>query len=357
MLDENGNNDAVWRYFHALAYKRGDLVEQAQNVFSLVTLDLGSFFFYNQSTVISPSATFCTISPCVRTYNSSIVNGTLRELEIKKLFMPPRVGNSTEGSYQLITTSIPDGKGWTDCMPQEVDGDGLVKVVVENVENTIPLNNTRIYESKFPPVYYPEECVWTYGMRSPSTIGAEAIRQLQNIQVASFPTAIYGDGIIRFKGVPEGTLVAKNLWQLGGSNFNTTDKFMSRFADTITARIRADGSNYATGQVHVNSTCIRVRWAWLSFLAITMAMTFCFLVALIFIHFYDGTTTPNWKSSSLAVLFCSVDHKMQPPLRAWQSRNDIFEVATATRAKLVRHDDNGTAKFVMMDEDRGRHES
>ncbi|KAH8594043.1 hypothetical protein B0O99DRAFT_673193 [Bisporella sp. PMI_857] len=345
--DEDGNNGTDWRYFHALAYKRGKLLDQARNVFSLLTLNLGPFYYFNESVAISPSAVLCTISPCVRTYSSFMVNGTLRELEIKRVLMPVLVGNVTDGSYQLVTSSIPNGTGWIDCEAHSEPGPGLVKVAAENVDNTVPINST--HESQFPPIFYPEQCVWTYGMRSPSAIGAEAIRQMQNLQVASFPTAIYPDGVIRLEGVPEGTLTSTNLWRLGDASFNTTDKFMSDFADTITARIRAAGSDPGTGQVHVSATCIRVNWAWLSFLATTMALTLLFLAVLIIVHASEGTAKQNWKSSSLAVLFCSVDDRIRRSTTARQSRDDIFEVARVTRARLVENDNDGTATFVSGD--------
>lgn len=187
-------------------------------------------------------------------------------------------------------------------------------------------------------------------MRSPSAIGTEVIQQMQNIQIASFPTAFYPDGIIRFKGVPEGSLLANNLWQQGAANFSTIDRFMSGFADTITARIRNNrGFNnldYAKGKIHINATCIRVRWAWVSFLGAAMILTICFLVVLIITQSRNGVTYQNWKSSSLAVLFCAVDQSIQQAITAKKSRDELFEVAETTRARLIEDPCNGTAKFV-----------
>jgi hypothetical protein len=111
--------------------------------------------------------------------------------------------------------------------------------------------------------------------------------------------------------VPDGSVIAMKLWYEGGANLNRTNDIMSALTDTITARIRAGGNDeFGNGKVLVNATCIYMNWRWLSFLTIVMALILLFLVILIITYAREGMTKYLWKSSSLAVLFCSVSEEI-----------------------------------------------
>ena len=92
-----------------------------------------------------------------------------------------------------------------------------------------------------------------------------------------------------------------------------------------------------------------MNWAWIAFLVTIMILQLLFLVVLIVIHTREGTAKRNWKSSSPAVLFCSVDDRIRQSTTTRELRDDIFEAAGAIRAKLVEDDSDGMVKFVSGD--------
>ncbi|KAK8021767.1 hypothetical protein PG990_006905 [Apiospora arundinis] len=287
----------------------------------------------------NPNAFQCQLFPCVRTYEASISRSVLQETVLSEMPMGFDAFGGL-GRYVLAATNLTQNSNKTvDCSPRPAnDTAGLALVADPNVD-AAP-QEARGTGSKSPGAWYPEECVWTFGASPYLAIRPELQRYLDR------------DAVETYASSPVGSIVAKNLWRNATTSFATVDAMMRNLSDVMTATVRNNGlkgmEEYAAGAVVLETTCVAVRWAWLSFPAALVGLGLAFLLALVVQSPKDSPAVRSWKSSNIAVLFCSLDESIRQKTDLAWFREEIDDVARTSRAQLVQ-DGAGKAKFIKGD--------
>ncbi|KAK7990042.1 hypothetical protein PG989_010357 [Apiospora arundinis] len=251
----------------------------------------------------NPNAFQCQLFPCVRTYEASISRSVLQETVLSEMPMGFDAFGGL-GRYVLAATNLTRNSNKTvDCSPRPAnDTAGLALVADPNVD-AAP-QEARGTGSKSPGAWYPED------------------------------------------------IVAKNLWRNATTSFATVDAMMRNLSDVMTATVRNNGlkgiEEYAAGAVMLETTCVAVRWAWLSFPAALVGLGLAFLLVLVVQSPKDSPAVRSWKSSNIAVLFCSLDESIRQKTDLAWFREEIDDVARTSRAQLIQ-DGAGKARFIKGD--------
>ncbi|KAI0506604.1 hypothetical protein F5B22DRAFT_650567 [Xylaria bambusicola] len=186
---------------------------------------------------------------------------------------------------------------------------GLVRVATPNVD-AAP-QEPQSSGSKAPSAWFPEECVWAFGESPYLAIRPEIQRYLYDAPIQQYDNTYIG------------SIVAKNIWRNGTINIDTVDTFMRNLSDVITARIRNAGphgaDDYVLERVFLDMICVQVRWAWLSY----------------------PDALRSWKSSNLAILFCSLEEAVRQKAELGWFRDEINEVA---KTSFVQREQDGAGK-------------
>lgn len=293
---------------------------------------------YGQSS--GPSATaasafHCTLTPCTKTYNASVTKSILNEtlistetIGLNQLFGEGIVGNDAMIAYLLATSRTLVNGRWESCQASMIPGPGHVKVAAANVDAspmTLTSQNQTFNES-----YYREDCVWQLGYFPALAIKQELTKAL-NLQMMA--TAELVDD-------PEGGVITQSIWRNGSPNLASIDGLMQNLSDAMTAFIRHGGDDgppeWVSGQAMVNSTCIDVRWVWLSYSTALVGLAIVFQVLLV-IQMPREVVDKAWKSSSLPLLFCSLDDALKQQIQSGSTKDDMIKLAETTNAQLVDH--------------------
>jgi hypothetical protein len=300
---------------------------------------------YNVSVTHSPNAISCELFPCVREYNSSVTYGVLKETVISST----RIGADQVGivndtfddwySYELATTSTLKNGVWETCNATRQGGPGLVQIGAANVDAAPPFSTAPSNQTA---TWFPEECVWSFRCITLRTLSATLWGDFEDVNNSG---PVFVQSTIATPG--GSSIPATTLWRNGTGDLNSTNVFMGNLADFLTAEIRRNGAGgiaeYTRGSVLINSTCLGVEWRWLSFHAVVMLLTLVFFLILIFQR-GDDETTRLWKSSSLAVLFCSIDEGTRDKARLEPTKEGISKAAKGATVRVVEGSD-GTSRF------------
>ena len=82
------------------------------------------------------------------------------------------------------------------------------------------------------------------------------------------------------------------------------------------------------------TTCVHIRWEWITFPVIMMGLTGAFLL-LVVVENHGVESDRLWKSSVLAALFCEVDVRQDRPT----NKEEMREIAKSTNMSLRRKSD------------------
>ncbi|KAF2671138.1 hypothetical protein BT63DRAFT_423379 [Microthyrium microscopicum] len=282
----------------------------------------------------------CRLFPCVVEKSASMERNVLTETTLStkpmgynQLFY---IGQQQDPESFILASNqtIRDGK-WQSCDAQNEAGPGLKEVSFENVDSAPNYFGPVFKNQTGPTRFFPQDCVWGFGRQSADSIAGELGRVLGKLEVDTSGAA------------PVGLIPALNLWQNGTANLHSFNMFMGNLSEIMTATIRQTGNGglaeYQQGAVSFDTTCLRVQWPWLSYLAVLTVLSYVFFVLLL-IKSPPGASNRIWKSSSLSVLLCSLDEKIYQRIGMNSTRDDILEVAKATRARLSE-DTDGKPQF------------
>jgi hypothetical protein len=120
-------------------------------------------------------------------------------------------------------------------------------------------------------------------------------------------------------GALSGSAHLQVLWNAGNMTLGSVNQTMENLAAQMTTIIRTNGgdgdlknaSDNAEGIIWTNTTCVYVRWRWISFPAALIGLTGLFLIWILFEN--RGIEKDRlWKSSFLAALFCEVEMHQRP---------------------------------------------
>jgi hypothetical protein len=105
-----------------------------------------------------------------------------------------------------------------------------------------------------------------------------------------------------------GDLWIKRFYHKGTANLTTSNEYMNGLAIAMSAEMRRghDASQDAIGTVLAQQRCVRIEWAWISLPASLVLMSILFLGATMWSSLTQARHG-TWKSSSLALIFASVE--------------------------------------------------
>lgn len=269
----------------------------------------------NSTCPMEPFAFRCSLTPCLKTYAANFTSSEYREKEVSSKNL--RYSPVTTRDFSLaVNRTLQDGT-WKNCNATDhKTKTNIVEVFIGNNTHTGGSESKEILENytgtETTTMWYPPECVYVYGI-------------LAREGVHSFLPDFF-DG----KGLSFAAVVAANtgptwlqtLWNNGTADMGSVGAFVQGLATSMGGQIRknpgdataetqmspGDAAAYAAaerpvlGQSWDTHTCIRVRWPFLSFLAVLLALELVFVVAVMVasrLSRWDG----DWKSSTLALLF------------------------------------------------------
>ena len=277
------------------------------------------------------SAFRCTLSPCIKTYNTLMTNSILDEtlvaseiIGFNQLFSEGLVKDDGM-AYRLATSRTLINGQWESCNASTTPGPGLINVAAANIDAS-PTRPPTGQNQTFNESYYPHGCVWQFGYHAALAIREELTRVL-NLQQ-----------MIKSEDFPDGGVIADIIWRNGHADLTSMNSLMQNLSDAMTGSIRQRGDDgidaWAQGQATVNSTCVDVRWVWLSYSAVLVGLAIAFQFLLV-IQMPRDVLDKAWKSSSLPLLFFSVDEALKHQVRYNQTKDDMVKLAEKTSVQLV----------------------
>ncbi|RYN95147.1 hypothetical protein AA0120_g3987 [Alternaria tenuissima] len=268
----------------------------------------------------------CSLFPTVNMYTAKIENAVLEEILTDVSYLEPVSSNVPDIPDTLKDPDIRNFVfSWSHrtaknhtirngtrelCKGSESSAYGLVEVPELSDEPTyVDLTGQRHPSAGWRWMYYPEDCVWTIYRFSMESI-TETMTKIFNNQ-----SLVSGR-----KGGVSGSTHLHILFKEGNITFDSVNQRIEGLARSMTSVFRTDGGftnttdpylQYSSGTLWVNTTCMYIRWSWISFPAAMIALTGVFLL-LVTIENRSIETDRLWKSSFLAALFCEVELDRTP---------------------------------------------
>ncbi|KAH6613087.1 hypothetical protein C7974DRAFT_322140 [Boeremia exigua] len=276
------------------------------------------FLFRSNSSVTDWKVTNCSLYPTVNTYAASIKDARLDEnltesiplRSISEQFVTPPVVDIDLSNMQFMwtykmATNLTTRNGMQEqCEGSDKNRSGLVYFPKSSDEPTYVNSTGHTNPSAgWKWWYYPRNCIWSLHRFSAASI-AETLGEVFNLQEATNSR----------KGGVMGAAHLRVLFQGGNITHNTIDAQIKNLATAMTTVVRTAGGDgtltytpdYAQGLVWTNTTCVSIRWPWITFPAILISLTGLFLALVAFEN--RGVESDRlWKSSFLAAIFCEVD--------------------------------------------------
>ena len=260
----------------------------------------------------------CSLYPCVRTYNASVMAGQLSETLV-----------STNANWGLMGPEyVMGGMLEVSCLPLS----DLNNLVIAGYSFTagqewLPYGNTTVpflisdYANEHCFYQYPSDSTtslnyWLEGFFLTGAVIPGGYDSWGEIQGPMQLQALYNDSYITMDGI------------------TSTWKYIS---DALTNHIRQNGvANYSApvlGQTHKEQTCAKVRWAFLAYPAVLVVLTLVFFAWMVM---ETRTVENDWKSSSLALVFHGLEMKdLQEAARGRLTRvKDMEDVSAGIRVRL-----------------------
>jgi hypothetical protein len=145
------------------------------------------------------------------------------------------------------------------------------------------------------------------------------------------------------RGGVKGPAHLRRLFKGGNITLDTVNEQMKDLATAMTSVIRTNGEEglpgYLKGEIWSNTTCVDIRWHWISFPATMIGLTGLFLLLVVVAN--RGVESDRlWKGSFLAVLFCEVELPGNRPA----GKEDM--AATAKFTSVCLEEKGGTLRLV-----------
>lgn len=263
----------------------------------------------------------CSLHPTVNTYAAEVKRTVLQEKLIRSI--PLRTINNfglipfweikLETDYTLRNGSREACEEHVQPMP------GYEMVFKEGIE--------------VDPTYMSKDCVWMFDKSAAQTI------QIHMEQI------FHHKGLMS-ENVERTTSHLRQLYREGNMSLESVDSVFKNVAASMTAVVRTNPPEDQTwpirGTMWYTTTCIRVRWVWISFPATMIGLCVAFLV-LVHVESRDVDIQRLWKSSTLAMLFCEMDETVVSRVDPLQKDN-MRDAARSTSVSLSR--EPGTLKLV-----------
>ncbi|KAF2830932.1 hypothetical protein CC86DRAFT_453212 [Ophiobolus disseminans] len=279
--------------------------------------------------VLKALAISCSICPVVLTYGVNITKSIMCEKQIGVTRIGDNLLAGRNGPEQFVRFKLAKSETFRNgtivpCDRQHKADSGFTPVSHGNI-GAAPSNsswNSSATDAEL--WYYPDDCV--YSMSKGAVDGIESY----------FGEIFDGQqlGNAGSNGIG-GSIYLRQFHQAGNMTLATVDDMFRKITAAMTATIRTHGRNsdatQATGVVWCQTTCMKIRWKWLSYPVALIGLSLAFL-ALVAIESRDVAKDRLWKSSVLAMSFCDMDEVhlcgMSP------TKNETIDVIVRSTSKL-----------------------
>lgn len=244
----------------------------------------------------------CTLQPCVRTYNATVVNGQTLEalVETPQLIAVPDLpfDNFARSWYDfgLLNTTCPSSEDRTLLLQRGILNDTSSQWVYYN--DSFPLSD--LTESLLS-----QECLYLFENVEDIGTPLDFLEDLLGGTASALawePTGSLGIPVIS-EGL-HGEAMPNYVYDYGNVSLERIQNIFNNVSNLITWYVRTNGnasfSQPATGRVLHYATCLEVRWAWIAFPAALTAALVAFFAAVV-VATARRRLLP-WKSSPLAWL-------------------------------------------------------
>ncbi|KAF4545037.1 uncharacterized protein LTHEOB_5448 [Lasiodiplodia theobromae] len=254
----------------------------------------------------------CSLSPCVRTYRLNVTQGVAHETLIDQ---------------QLAKRSAPDIP-WSSYAATPMPC--LINGTYHDAAEFAQRNATNMWETwgvlpgNTSAAWLPKECLFAYA----STLGAqEFLPGFLSGYVASAAEVDSSD-----------PAWLGQLYNDANTSLARAAALWESMADSMTANMRRNGdtsnSEPARGVALRTVTCVSVRWPWLAYPVVLLALTGVFLVATI-VESVARSRGRIWKGNPLALLFHGLDGEEVAKYREEvTSEGRMEEVAKRVRVRM-----------------------
>lgn len=292
-----------------------------------------------------PFAIRSSIYPCVKTWGANITLNELRETEVTSVPME----RNYFASHSYLTNHTLRNGTWQACNPTS----HMTDTNTVSVTKDGPPHNGSFWANNVEngtTLWYPFDCTWLLG------------RTTRNAIISFLDSLFNYNNLTQAVTTPIGDLWLKNLYMNGSANMSTANDYMERLASSVTATIRSHGdpaptpyTNYASGAVLENQTCIQVSWAWLALPASLILCSIMFLAATIILTSAKRCTDPAnaWistagplKSSPLPLLFHGIESSALLATGHPSNLTDMQRVAETLDVRLGRSPVDGNWYFL-----------
>jgi hypothetical protein len=321
---ESESNSTVPEFFaldydsqHTMEFRRVDSGVVLRTWAAPIDYTISTIYmvFRQNNTVYNYEALNCSLFPTVNTYTANIESSKLKEVPIESVPLVPlakqfSTGSSDDVEYSTLMpwwfSKMVTERTFRDgieesCTGSENAGPGLIKLM-KSIGDPTKANSSdpASVDATWKWWYFPEDCVWS--MHEFSVRGMESTFQ----EIFEDKTLNMGARRIGL----EGPAHLRRLFKGGNITLDTVNEQMRDLTTAMTSVIRTNGEEglpgYLKGEVWGNTTCVDIRWHWISFPATMIGLTGLFLLLVVVAN--RGVESDRlWKSSFLAVLFCEVE--------------------------------------------------
>ncbi|KAM0255276.1 hypothetical protein ACHAQJ_005931 [Trichoderma viride] len=312
-----------------------------------------------------PQAVSCSFQPCIRTYESAVINGTFTEKVISSISWEPASpsDNNVAAIYarMLEWNCLPDSaKQALEQQSFEISSQWVMYgfTYLDSL-GEIVLNNTKVDPN------IPDECLYQYQVTNDELVKAtDSISNWFNCIFGQTLTAtvFYNDTVVT-NGISSGSEISEKpvtpilkfegsqasqsgIMQALYANASITEASVTEMLDdlaiTMTNFVRSSPDQLANGPpppnvdnaavltpIILQESCIRINWPWLAFPAALIIMSMLLLCLTVFTAM-ESSSAGVWKSSTLALLWHGFDIPQAAPESA-----DMEDVARNMHMRLI----------------------
>jgi hypothetical protein len=281
----------------------------------------------------------CALYPSVNTYAAEVHTSVLKERLIESVpiglnLLVVNQSMATEPDFKLARSHTIRNGSSVNCIGLKDPASNRLGIALGNVDKaptdwTAPDLNATDYNR----MWYPEDCVWALYHPSAYDIHNHLNLTFQAQQLQANPVSVDA-----FAGPVALRRMYRNDQYM---NLDTVNEFLHNLTRSMTAIIRTNGAENFThpaeGTMWYTTTCVRVRWKWISYPAIMIGLSAIFLV-LVSIESSGVASERLWKSSILAMLFCDMDDVVTNGEKP-ATKRDMEHVAKSTSFSIGGEED------------------
>lgn len=240
----------------------------------------------------------CTLTPCMKSYTAKIINGAL--------------GEDLVGTVENVF-AVASGQAIAaldvDCLTRQ-QRDELTKLgyTIGDDEKWIAYNiSINPYTDEL------ENPLGSYTAADNATASIaprKCIYQIGSTTSTSIPYFLgtYFAGSIMTDGDEfTGSSVLQTIYNSHNVTFESIQSTFQNISEALTVHMRQNGDSINSlpvqGQILRSETCVHIRWAWLTFPAVLVALTIVFFASLVIGSRHEQTHGQLWKSSPLPLMF------------------------------------------------------